>query len=326
MANCNDLFSKYHDAVKLASKKKEYLKTSRDAVRDKIRKHFKNTLEANSPAFHGQGSYIMNTIVNPLNGEFDIDDGVYLQNLNADRTKWETPETVHGWIVAATDGHTDEKPIDKERCVRVRYANNYHVDLPTYCMDAETPYLAEKGKEGWHVSDPKALIVWFKNTVKSQGSNGEQLKRIIRYFKAWADFQEQNGNEKMPSGVTLTVLSCNNFEPSSDRDDASFVGTARGIVTALEISKTITRPVNPYDDLGRDLTSKQMNNFVQKLETLRDDGGKAIKESDKSKASNEWIKLLGDRFPHYEPSGDEETAKALKTSAPAILGSAERSA
>ncbi|MBI5205520.1 MAG: hypothetical protein HZA11_11435 [Nitrospirae bacterium] len=326
MADCNDLFGKYHDAVKLAPAKRDNLKTSRDAVRYKIRSYFKNILKANVPKFHGQGSYMMRTTVNPLNGEFDIDDGVYLQNLSTDRSKWDAPEKVHGWIVAATDGHTNEKPIDKNRCVRVRYANNYHIDLPIYCMDRDTPYLAEKGKEGWHISDPKALIVWFNSTIKSHGDHGDQLKRIIRYFKAWADFQEQNSAEKMPSGVTLTVLACNNFEFSADRDDASLVGTARKILSTLEFSKTIMRPVNPYDDLGKDLTLKQMDNFMQKLKTLRDEGGQAIKETDKSKASKKWIKLLGDRFPNHEPSEDDKTSKAMKTSAPAILGSAERSA
>jgi hypothetical protein len=323
MSDCNDLFDKYHDAVKLTTTKRDDLKTSRDAVRVKVRNYFKDTLKANVPKFHGQGSYMMRTTVNPLSGEFDIDDGVYLQNLSTDRSKWEAPEKVHGWIVAATDGHTNEKPIDKNRCVRVRYAKKYHIDLPIYCMDSDTPYLAEKGSEGWHISDPKALIVWFNTTIKS---HGDQLKRIIRYLKAWADFQEQNGTEKMPSGVTLTVLACNNFEFSVDRDDASLVGTARKIVSALELSKTIMRPVNPYDDLAKDLTLEQMDNFIQKLKTLRDEGGQAIKETDKSKAAKKWIKLLGDRFPNHEPSEDDKTSKAIKTSGPAILGNAERSA
>lgn len=323
MADCNDLFDKYHDAIKLTSTKRDYLKTSRDAVRDKIRNHFKNALKVNIPKFHGQGSYMTRTIVNPLDREFDIDDGVYLQNLSTDKSKWETPEKVHSWIVAATDGHTNEKPIDKNRCVRVRYANKYHIDLPIYCMDGDKPYLAEKGTEGWHVSDPKALIVWFNGVIKSRG---EQLRRIIRYFKAWADYQEQNGSEKMPSGVTLTVLACQQFESSTDHDDSSLVGTARKIVTILEFSKVITRPVDPFDDLAKDLSQKQIDNFIKKLQTLRDVGGEAIKETSKTKASEKWQRLLGDRFPKHEPSDDEKKPSVLSTGAPAILPSHERSA
>lgn len=49
-----------------------------------------------------------------------------------DQAKWPTPETVHNWLVKATDGHTNEKPIDKKTCVRVVYAGQYHVDLPAY--------------------------------------------------------------------------------------------------------------------------------------------------------------------------------------------------
>ena len=86
------------------------------------------------------------------------------------------------------------------------------------------------------------------------------------------------------------------------------------------------RPVNPYDDLAKDLTPKQMENFIQKLKTLRDNGGQANKENDKSKASKKWIELLGDRFPSHDPADDDKASKAMKTGAPAILGNAERSA
>lgn len=62
----------------------------------------------------------MGTIVNPLDGEYDIDDGVYLQNLDKEnKDSWPTPETVHSWIYKAVEGHTKEDPIDKRIKERV---------------------------------------------------------------------------------------------------------------------------------------------------------------------------------------------------------------
>lgn len=173
MANLHKEFTKFHDQVALTSGKKESLRKSRNAIRDRIRKYFSYALKVASPKFHGQGSYAMGTTVNPLDGEFDIDDGVYLQHLDDnDDSEWPTPETVHRWLVNATNGHTNEKPIDKRACVRVRYASQYyHVDLPSYAKLNSKYMLAEKGAKGWHRSDPKALTDWFKEQVKRKANN-----------------------------------------------------------------------------------------------------------------------------------------------------------
>ncbi len=115
--------------------------------------------------------------------------------------------TVHQWLVNATDGHTSEKPMDKRTCVRVRYAGQHHVDLPAYGELNGKYLLAVKGETKWPHSDPMALTDWFVGQVKSRG---EQLRRIVRYLKAWADFKSNRGG-KMPSGVILTVLAANHF-------------------------------------------------------------------------------------------------------------------
>ena len=208
MADLNHEFKTFYDRIALASSKKDSLRKARNALRDKIRRHFRETLKLKVPKFQGQGSYAMRTMINPLNGEFDIDDGVYLQHLDAsDKSGWPSPETVHRWLVDATDGQTNLKPIDKRTCVRVRYAGQYHVDLPAYGELNGDYLLAEKGEKGWHRSDPLALTDWFKNSVKNRG---EQLRDMVLYLKAWADFQSSRLG-KMPSGLILTVLATNHF-------------------------------------------------------------------------------------------------------------------
>jgi hypothetical protein len=82
MANLHKEFQTFHERVALSPGKKESLITSRDAVRDRIRKHFTEKLKLNAPEYRSQGSFEMDTTVNPLDDEFDIDDGVYLQHLD----------------------------------------------------------------------------------------------------------------------------------------------------------------------------------------------------------------------------------------------------
>ncbi|MCH7515977.1 MAG: hypothetical protein IIB08_02410, partial [Bacteroidetes bacterium] len=82
MANCNELFLKFHGIIVLSKSKKETLIISRNAVRNRINKYFKDNLEFKPPDFFQQGSFSLKTAINPLDGEYDIDDGVYLRNLD----------------------------------------------------------------------------------------------------------------------------------------------------------------------------------------------------------------------------------------------------
>ena len=196
MANLHNEFQTFHEKVALSQGKKESLRQSRDAIRGRIENYFKEKLKVDVPKFHAQGSFPMGTVINPLDGEYDLDDGVYLQHLDEhDQRGWPTPETVHRWIIEATNGYTKEKPIDKRTCVRVRYAGQYHVDLPSYAILNGKPMLAERGGKGWHESDSIALTDWFIDQVKK---SGEQLRRFVRFFKAWADYQSRNRGT-MPS-------------------------------------------------------------------------------------------------------------------------------
>jgi hypothetical protein len=318
MADCHDLFQKFYDKIKLAESKKENLRSARDAIRDRIRNHFKEVLKKEIPEFLIQGSFVLLTVVNSLNDEFDIDDGVYLQNFPPDSSKWPSPETVHQWIYNAVKGHTQEDPIDKRTCVRVTYSGHYHVDLPIYCLFNQKSYLAEKGEKGWHESDPIEFTNWFINKVKAEG---EQLRRIVCYLKAWVDFK--SSNERILNSFILTILAINNFE-KTDRDDVSFSGTAKNIFESMNESIMVINPVDSNEIVSNRISESQWSHFKKKLSELLSDASIALKNEDKEEASKIWRKEFGERFPESKSSKGGD--KPLKTSAPAILGDDGRSA
>jgi len=296
MADLNNEFKIFHDRVALTSGKKKSLRKARDAIRERIRKYFREYLEVEVPKFRGQGSYAMGTIVNPLDGEFDIDDGVYLQHLDeSDDNKWPTPDTVHRWLVNATDGHTNEKPIDKRTCVRVRYAGQYHVDIPSYANIYGEYMLAEKGDNGWHRSDPMALMLWFKEHVKE---HGEQLRRVILYLKAWADFQSGRRG-KMPSGLILTVLAAQHFH-ADEMDDVSLTDTASVISNAVYPVFCVYNPIDIDEELTASMADEQKARFQEAISDLVSDSANAIDTDDREEASKLWRRQLGDRFPAIE--------------------------
>ncbi|MBA7535789.1 hypothetical protein ES705_28047 [subsurface metagenome] len=299
MADCNDLFQLFYGKISLTVSKKKDLRRSKKAVRDKIKEYFKNELKKNVPLFYTQGSYKMGTNVNPIDGEYDIDDGVYLQ-LDED----DSPEvdTVHTWIYNAVDGHTDEKPIDKNTCIRVRYAGKYHVDLPIYKENNGKYELAEKGK-GWHESDPKALLDWYKDKEKEKG---EQLNKIICLLKAWQDNKSKSG--KLSNGLILTVLACENYE-KDDRDDVSLQRTLKNMAKVLTKDVKVNNPVNNGEDLGNRLSDVRKEKFYNCTQSFSESSEKAIDENSKKRACKLWRKEFGDRFTDCSEVAEEEPKK-----------------
>lgn len=303
MANLHNEFDTYYDKIKLTNSKKESLKQARDAIRDRVRKHFRERLEVSVPKFHAQGSYMMRTTVNPLEGEYDIDDGVYLQHLDKeDDSDWPTPATIHRWLIEAVEGHTKERPVDKKTCVRVRYAGDYHVDLPAYAQKGDEYLLA--AKDGWRASDPKALTVWFLDQVKSQG---EQMRRNVLYLKAWADFQKGRKG-KMVNGLILTILVSRHYH-SSERDDISLAETVKAIQTAVENDFEVFNPIDGAEKLTDRLTDGQKLRFQEAIAELAEQAKKAVDTDDKEEAARIWRRQLGDRFPKVEKEKSENHKK-----------------
>lgn len=224
----------------------------------------------------------MRTGINPLDGEYDIDDGVYLglgtdKVIVADSLK---PYTVGSWRPPKALPMSRHKT--KPTCVRVRYAGNYHLDLPIYAMSAsDVPDFFKKGSEPFE-SDPRGFTTWFQERVNR---HGQQLRYIVRYLKAWRDYQQ--GGAVVASGLALTILTANHFT-ADDRDDVALVKTVEAIYTYIEWGGSITKPVTPYEDLAADWTDNQRANFLTKLKNLRDRGRDALDEEEKSVASGIW--------------------------------------
>ena len=306
------LFKNFNSTIVLASSKISKLQSNRKALREKIRNHFSEK-KWGMPKFYSQGSFPLGTNLNPIKKtasdgsvkeEYDLDDGVYFICLESDRKE---PSTYHDRIKKAVDGHA-ESVIDKTTCVRVVYADGHHIDLPSYWLekDGNVPQLAHKSKDFIN-SDPKAFKDWVDDKISATNHSG-QLRRIIRYLKAWKDYREnQNSSLKLLSGFILTILACNHFSENG-RDDLAIKETVEAIKRRLNTNFACYRPTVPTnEDL---LESFSKNVVIKELESFIDNAQKAIDSDCKKTASEHWRKLFGDRFP----LGKEEEKSATHSS------------
>lgn len=305
MANCSKLFQDYHNDISIGSKKNERMKNSKEGLRERIRKWFRENHPVYVPYFYIQGSYKMKNGIRTSEDICDLDDGIYFF-----REPDVSASTLKEWVRQAVDGYTSTDPENREKCIRSIFANDYEIDHPVYYkVDGQEYKIAVKGV-GFENSDPKAVVNWF---VPKKDTDG-RLVRIIKYLKAWAD----NQSFKMPSGLALTILATNAKENIvlNQRDDITLRDLLKEIIKALNQSFTCIVPAVPYDDLLENFPNE--DKFKEALDKFIADADDALRETNQKTASKLWGKHLGDRFPLGEDKEESNSRSSVAASIGAI--------
>jgi hypothetical protein len=344
MADCNNLFSHYNQAIRLSEAKRQILRGVRNALRLKMENGYKQLHVAEKLEFHSQGSFVMDTIITPKDDDYDLDDGVYFLG-NLDKDHRPSIEDFHKAVVHAVGSDDDYGEVtDKDTCVRVSYIKEkFHIDLPIYyANNLENPDLAHKA-EGWILSNPIEFIAWFEQKVESGFQKGfilesrmyddyqkwlsdirkedAQLRRIVRYLKGWAD--ELRG--EMPPGIVMTILATQNYN-LTERDDVSLKNTLEAIKRYLKGNGfKCPRPTTPInEDLFANYSNTRKDYFMDRLTTFITSANQAIESENQKEACLKWQKHLGPRFP-CSLAVDGVTG-AKKYPSAAIIGDTARSA
>lgn len=117
-----------------------------------------------------QGSFRLKTTVKPLNGDdYDLD---FVVELPYDEEM--TPRDLYDNIfrILAHDGTHNDMVEKKSRCIRVNYANDFHMDImpgqriSNIGTEIEVP--DKELKRWYHHSNPIAFADWFENQAKKQ--------------------------------------------------------------------------------------------------------------------------------------------------------------
>lgn len=298
MANCHKLFGEYHEEISIGKNKKDRMKKSKDALRERIRKHFKENHPKYEPKFFIQGSSKMRSGIRTKDDICDLDDGVYFF-----REPDVTATTLQGWVWDAVNGYTNTEPEHRKKCIRSIFENDYEIDHPVYYkVDGQNYKIAVKDT-GFEDSDPKAMVDWFNKKKDREG----MLLSHVMYLKGWGD----NLRNKMPSGLAMTILAANAKDKIvlNDRDDITLRDILKEIKKALDTKFECIVPVVPNDDLFDNYDESRRKNFLQALNDFIADADSALKEENELKASKLWRKHLGSRFPEGKDEKQQNTSR-----------------
>lgn len=166
-------------------------------------------------------------------------------------------------------------------------------------MPTDGVLMATKNR-GWQDSDPRPIRDW---VVEQVDLKGEQLRRVMRYLKAWRDFQIWEKDD--PKSILLMVAADYAFDAAIEkRDDLALLKVLRrlpGILRGKVINPASrTKPAEEQEDLAKRLDNKgiredvisRIEHFAKRLEYAIDTCGVP------STACGILIDLLGDRVPN----------------------------
>jgi hypothetical protein len=170
----------------------------------------------------------------------------------------------------------------------------------------------------WEASDPKALYKWFKSVVEDD--KREQLRRVVRYLKAWAAVAFEHGAESRPSSILLTVLAAEEVKEIlfwalfAKEDDDLLVEVIARVHDRLQSDSTVTNPVDDSENLNR-IGADHWDAFLLRLRALHDCAQRAKDATDEASAALVW----SEAFSFLMPLPEAEEVEVVEESSSRVL-------
>lgn len=288
------------------------------------------------PRFFTQGSWAYKTLNAPAKWpqQADVDDGCYLPLSFLKQTDspsvaanvfFDVAETALADLVKEKGWKLSGKPT----CIRVEISDLAHIDIPLYAIpdnEFDTLVKAENAKrasldglrnlaeaamdsweelpktkvllahreDGWMHSDPRPVKEWFVDQVETRG---EQLRRVVRYIKAYRDWTWRSGG---PSSILLMAAAAPLFVKQDRRDDQALVDVVKQLPAALR--KGVSNPINSNESLTDRLRSVSGEvDLVEEAALRFEDLGRRLQaalDAGSAEQACTWLQgLFGPRFP-----------------------------
>jgi hypothetical protein len=248
-----------------------------------------------------QGSVAMQTVIQTEENNYDIDVGIAFSkdNLPEPITSENNTKAVKNMVHTALLKKCSAFKYEPEKhtnCIRVIYANGYHIDFAIYrrYKNDQGEYTYEHCGADWLYRNPRSITKWFKTRDKANDFN---LKRVVRLLKAYL---KQDSSWNVPGGLIQSVLADECFQ-SSSRLDEMLYNTITHIVDRLETNIEVYNPVD-NDENGNKISLLRNENHRDqgtKMKSYLQKGVNKLSILFDDKCTNEQaLRAWGDFFNH----------------------------
>jgi len=332
--DCNKEMNGYHASeVNLPISDQGEMRNRRDNGRTRLKNGLTKAGYPLPAEFSSQGSYAMRTMVQDDQCDYDIDDGVYFEkeNLKSDDGSYLGARDSRTRVRAALkDERLAYDAESKTNCVRQKYPEGYHIDIPVYRINRSTDifenesieYELASGEE-WVKSDARAVTRWYNDSIGQELKTGEndvsQTRRVTKLTKkmsrsriAW--------KRQTTSGICLSKLVVDCIVVVTGRDDDALRDSWKKIKAQLDITLQIPHPVlqgkqlaKPDDD-GVSFFRDCLADTLKKLEVLDE------QECTREKALKAWSSVFNTNYFTNQLSENQATNKSLLQPAAVAIG------
>lgn len=304
----------YYNEVVLPKDETNNLREKKKLNIDRLKEGLKEYNEDNNTDYKiaetiEQGSVAMSTVIQNDKNDYDIDIAIVFDNTNIGNIGSIAIKNVIVDSLKRKCTNFKNEPEAKTNCVRIEYADNYHIDFAIYKRtkcDYDDSYTYEHAGSEWRTRDPRAINNWFKERISI---NGEKLRQAIRLSKT---FCKSRDSWKMPGGLIQTVL-CNEKIKNYSRIDEMFYYTICAIRDRLRYNKEVLNPTDSSQSLllvqeDRDKIDNLYNRldlYIPKLDILFDSN------CTEKQAKDAWYSFFN--HDYWNTSLNESTRSLLNT-------------
>jgi hypothetical protein len=230
-----------------------------------------------APWLYPQGSANLGLTVKPdFDNEFDVD--VICQLIIGTRPTHEAFVNILFERLKQRGIYTLRR---MNRCVRVQYANEFHIDItpaiPDDILGPQNIKVTDKEVGRWKESNPRDYAIWFKGNAQLMPriiysdrvlmeayANVEPLpaptlsrpllNRIIQLLKRHRDLMFK-GDKSAPISAIITTLAARSYAFHAVREQVSMIRFIQQVVadmphfiTKLEADESVPNPANPFEN------------------------------------------------------------------------------
>jgi hypothetical protein len=231
------------------------------------------------PDVYSQGSFAQGTVIRPLTEEDELDIDLVCEFKNPPNgiTQKQLKFLVGDRL--RSDETYEDMLVEKQRCWRLDYANQFHMDI--------LPAIEDRGREDgsilipdkqldaglWHYSNPRGYSKWFRSQMEQAFNRSRQslakaqnrkiddvpewevktpLQRAIQILKRHRDIEFENDSDNKPISIIISTLAAKAYSDEDDTLEAlttivsrmpRFIEERKGILW-------VSNPVNDYENFA----------------------------------------------------------------------------